>query len=593
MRGFVGAGGGYLGLGTGARFAAQRVVWGGAATERPLGLFQGDAVGPIDAVGQGLAPMVAREGGTLGAPLLTTYLPGAALFSPVPSGEPVAELWATATEAVGVVGLRFGYERGRGLLVSPAVTLEEAVERDWALWDNRFAAFDDPDSEWPWLGEQLAWVTGRPVGGPSEPPEPLTDCACPGRFALYSSHTAAGGAWPGLLPAVARSIQAAGHTPLAVRAEDIASGGLVTTTVGALVMPGGWAPGYIAQLSGQEQALRDFVYGGGGYVGISAGAFYAASTVGWAGESVPYPLGLYSGRLDGPLEAIAPWPARAETLIDFEPSPFAPAEPSLTALYWGEGAFTPPPETAQPTRTLGSYRVGGLPAVTSHWYGFGTVLYPNLHFEVEEGSTRDWLLWDEFAADGVTPLVDPETDWPFLAGLYDAVLPPRPAPGARGDGTRVATQWIGPKAPDSLGDAQRPDGVLPAPEVAVPADGWYTVAAGETLLLAGFGRAGQELGAGFVDLVLRYSVGLAYTGQRAVQISTDSGEHWSDTPVQPSATDLATDVTVPLGTLTPEQLAGLVLRFTNDSGRPAAVSFDTLRLRVRPWPRVYLPRALR
>jgi hypothetical protein len=279
-----------------------------------------------------------------------------------------------------------------------------------------------------------------------------------------------------------------------------------------------------------------------------------------------------------------------ETLVDFEPSPFAPEVPALTALYWGEGAFTPPPEEVQQTRTLGSYRTGGLPAVVSHWYGFGTVLYPNLHFEVEEDSTRDWLLWDGFAEDGVTPLVDPESDWPFLAGLYDAVLQPRRAPVAHGDGTRFATMRASTdSAGDSLGDAQRADGILPTPDIAVPADGWYTVDTGKTLLLSGFGRLGSEQGSGFVDLVLRYSVGLAYTGHSVVQLTTD-GDHWTDTVIQPSAADLAADATVDLGSLTLAELAQLAVRFTNDSDRPASVSFDVVRLRVQAWPRVYLPR---
>jgi hypothetical protein len=110
------------------------------------------------------------------------------------------------------------------------------------------------------------------------------------RVAVVAQHTTNGGAWAGLLPAVARGIENCGHLPLAIRFQEIKDGRLTTSNFKVVTFPGGDAYGYKVGLSGYESGIRSFVSAGGSYYGICADSYYAASTIVWSGKSSAYPV---------------------------------------------------------------------------------------------------------------------------------------------------------------------------------------------------------------------------------------------------------------------------------------------------------------
>ena len=85
----------------------------------------------------------------------------------------------------------------------------------------------------------------------------------------------------------------------------------------ALVFPGGWAPFQRDALGARGQAaLKDFVEGGGRFLGVCAGAYLVSREVRWARESLAYPLGLFDGTAEGPIEGLAIWPAAGPARVN-------------------------------------------------------------------------------------------------------------------------------------------------------------------------------------------------------------------------------------------------------------------------------------
>jgi glutamine amidotransferase-like uncharacterized protein len=84
----------------------------------------------------------------------------------------------------------------------------------------------------------------------------------------------------------------------------------------AIVLPGGWAPFQWAALGEPGlAALRDYVEGGGRCLGICAGAYLLSRTTRYDGVDYPYPLGLFDGTADGPVEGLARFPKPGEARL--------------------------------------------------------------------------------------------------------------------------------------------------------------------------------------------------------------------------------------------------------------------------------------
>lgn len=179
-----------------------------------------------------------------------------------------------------------------------------------------------------------------------------------------------------------------------------------------LCMPGGWAYDYFTDLlSDGATKIRDFVRGGGAYMGICAGAFYACDYLVWEGSRYDYPMGLFLGHGDGPLKEI-PWPEYNMTKINVvnHTHPITASEPEYEwILYYGG------PELhayeGEKVDVLAAYDCNDQPAIVAFNYGCGRVFLSGPHPEIEEDSDRDGVSWGDW-------LDDQGSDWPLL---YQAV----------------------------------------------------------------------------------------------------------------------------------------------------------------------------
>lgn len=182
----------------------------------------------------------------------------------------------------------------------------------------------------------------------------------------------------------------------------------------ALYMPGGWSASYKKSIRASgEQHIRDLVSGGGAYIGICAGAYYAASTVDWEGKKYDYPLKLFDGTAYGAIDAIAPWDDYTMTTVNMDSShPINTYEPPTEdMLYYGGPAFYPNAgQSMDIVSTWDSYNDD--PATITFGYGSGRVLLIGPHPEIEEDSDRDGSTFAD-------ELDDNGSDWNFLWTAID------------------------------------------------------------------------------------------------------------------------------------------------------------------------------
>lgn len=309
--------------------------------------------------------------------------------------------------------VRARYGTGRVVLTSMDLELRGDSELDWTIWDNwAMGSHANSAANWELLGRMIGWAHDGDASPPVVDP--------PGaRVAVVSTHTSDGGAWPGLLPAVGRAVEHAGHVPLALRFEDIQSGRLTNADFDAIVFPGGYAYGYQTGLAGAEGGIRDFISAGGGYLGICAGGFYAARTVDWDGKSYTYPLDIYSGTDRGSLSDLAAWPGYALTptrVADL----VAGGTYDLVQTYYGGGHVILPAEGSY--APVVTYAHGGPNSgtidIVRYAYGSGHVALTGTHPESRAGSTEDWLFWDGYDSDN-QPLVNPDNPWLLMDALFN------------------------------------------------------------------------------------------------------------------------------------------------------------------------------
>lgn len=113
----------------------------------------------------------------------------------------------------------------------------------------------------------------------------------------------------------------------------------------ALAFPGGADRPYAAKLNGRGNALiREYVQGGGRYLGVCAGAYYACRRIDFSGDGFevkePRELALFPGTANGSLTELAPLyrpqdlNCAAAVELDTQAGP-------VTALYWGGCRFEP------------------------------------------------------------------------------------------------------------------------------------------------------------------------------------------------------------------------------------------------------------
>jgi glutamine amidotransferase-like uncharacterized protein len=324
--------------------------------------------------------------------------------------------------------VRQDFGAGRLILTSLILELRGDSELDWTLWDNwaMGGAHTNSAGAWTLLGRMIGWAATGDAGAPTLNASPNPGGA---RVAVVAQHTADGGAWPGLLPAVARGIEATGNTPLAIRFQEIKDSRLTAANFQVVTFPGGYAYGYQTGLAGDEEKVRDFIRAGGSYYGICAGSFYAPRSIVWVGQEYAYPLQLYAGQDIGPIDDIARWPGYALTTLDVNGDPVIGALGRRSVMYFGGGYHTIPADSEQGAHvyvagTFQESSAAGKPGLVRFAYGRGKVVLSTAHLEARAGSDEDWLYWDNFDYASGAPVTNPDNPWDIMRAVFHWLAPP-------------------------------------------------------------------------------------------------------------------------------------------------------------------------
>jgi glutamine amidotransferase-like uncharacterized protein len=238
-------------------------------------------------------------------------------------------------------------------------------------------------------------------------------------FAIYNG----AGTWEPSKTAFKNFLEWKGLTWEEVGKNDINKKKLVGNYQG-LFMPGGWAGDYNRDIkSSGDQHIRDFISGGGAYIGMSAGAFYACDVTIWQGDVLNYPSNIFDGDCIGPIDEIAPWPEYVMTTMDMnlghEANVYEPSQRDV--LYYGEPYFVA--NSGQEMQVFASWIVpsnpvaNGAPGIIGFNYGQGRVLLVGPHPEIEEDDSRDGTNFANELSDGPDG-----SDWPFIWTGVDWIL---------------------------------------------------------------------------------------------------------------------------------------------------------------------------
>lgn len=414
IRAYLSGGGGIVAEEAGAYFAAQN---GGT-----LDIYAGSYSNVTNQIGRRAFTIVDSAFGAGTQEAWHSF--GGGYFPAPPAGVTVAAVDAAGRPVI------VAQQSGAGRLILTSFTLELRGDStaDWTIWDNWAMGDQHGNSAgaWSMLGRMIGWAYALDSGAPT-----IARTLKPTgvAVAVVADHTLDGGAWPGLLPAVARGIEYAGHVPLAIRFQDIKDGRLTLANFRVVTFPGGFAYGYKTGLAGYEAAVRGFIATGGSYYGICAGSFYAASSVVWEQVTYSYPLQIYAGQDIGPINDIAAWPGYALTPLDVA-GDLVGNFGRVATMYYGGGYHTVPSDLAQgsPVYTAGRFGAGsafGQAGLVRYAYANGRVALTTTHLEARAGSAgNDWLFWDDYDYATGQPVANPDNPWDVMKAVFDQWLVP-------------------------------------------------------------------------------------------------------------------------------------------------------------------------
>ena len=186
----------------------------------------------------------------------------------------------------------------------------------------------------------------------------------------------------------------------------------------AIYFPGGDMYEYSYDISSVGKTrIRSFVSGGGAYVGVCGGAYFASTSVRWRGaELVMEPLGMFKGTASGPIDAIAAYPAyeMCGVYVPGHDHPITEGQPDRFAAlyYWGPALV---PDAGATVSILGRYEVGDQPAMVAFEYGAGRVFIIGVHPEIEEDSDRDSVAFGD-------DLDDEGSEWVIMKAALEWCL---------------------------------------------------------------------------------------------------------------------------------------------------------------------------
>ncbi len=409
MRLYVSSGGGLVAEEAGAFFCSQN---GGT-----FDIYPGDYTNVTNQIGKRTFSIVDPSFGSGSQEAWQSYGGG---YFPAPPAGVIVVARNSANQAVVV---RQTYGTGRVVLGSQVLELRGDSELDWSIWDNWAMGGKHTNSAGAWgmLGRMIGYAYNGDASAPAINPAPNP----PGRrVAIMAQHTTDGGAWPGLLPAVARGIESTGNIPLAIRFQEIKDSRLTLANFKVVTFPGGYSYGYKTGLAGHEAKIRSFISSGGSYYGICAGSFFAPDSIIWEGRTYAYPLGIYKGQDIGSITDLAPWPSYVLTPINFS-DPVIGNLGTLQTMYYGGGYHTIPTDAQQGSHvyTAGTFAYAGYAAgqadLVRYAYGLGRVALTTTHLEARAGSNEDWLYWDDFLNDSNTPVTNPSNPWIVMNAIFN------------------------------------------------------------------------------------------------------------------------------------------------------------------------------
>lgn len=158
--------GAYIGMCAGAEFACDKLVWDGITYDYPLNLFEGESIGPIDDLAQwpdyAMVTVSMNQNDEINqyeSPTEDMLYWGGSIFSPDEGFEFDTVATFDAYENHPAI-VKFNYESGRVLLISPHPEIEEDDIRDGvavAEW------LDDNGSDWGFLWSATDWLLGDSI----------------------------------------------------------------------------------------------------------------------------------------------------------------------------------------------------------------------------------------------------------------------------------------------------------------------------------------------------------------------------------------------------------------------------------------------
>jgi len=223
--------------------------------------------------------------------------------------------------------------------------------------------------------------------------------------ALYDDSIAPSGyrgAWQDGVTALKYMLTYLGYSYEVITYNDLNSSAQnFSTLYKTILFPGGYAQWYNYWINKfGKTRIRNFVYQGGNYVGICAGAYFASDKIVWEGvtyddnvdynaygELTGYDLDLFAGTGTGPMNGIADWDTVGYEMTTLNFNNSGTISFSEDILYYGGPYFTP--DSGAVVRTVATYSYNGASAIVSSPYGSGKVLLIGPHPEIEEDSARD------------------------------------------------------------------------------------------------------------------------------------------------------------------------------------------------------------
>ncbi len=195
------------------------------------------------------------------------------------------------------------------------------------------------------------------------------------------------GVWRSGIDALELYLKSRGINFTLVNATSIRNGILKNYNV--LIMPGGWAYDYWLALGPEGNAMiKNFVKNGGGYLGICAGAYYAARAIMWEAGIYHYSLGIADLVAIGPKKGY-PWPAEVVLRINSTKEGMRLGlNKTYAAVYIGGPEFG---YLSGNITVLAVYGDDGKPAIVLARYGKGRVALSGVHLEVREST---WQVLD-------------------------------------------------------------------------------------------------------------------------------------------------------------------------------------------------------